>query len=64
MSEDYVQAYVWNSLAAANSTGEVQNIAAREQEGFARRLTSAQLAEAQRLAQEWTKVFEKRQVKK
>lgn len=49
--QDYVRAYMWYNIAAANSTGNSQKSAAEDRDGVARRMTSAQLAEAQRLAQ-------------
>jgi uncharacterized protein len=50
--QDYVRAYMWWSLAAAHSTGGFQQQAAKYRDEIARRMTPAQLAEAQRLAQQ------------
>ncbi|MEE9250825.1 MAG: tetratricopeptide repeat-containing serine protease family protein [Alphaproteobacteria bacterium] len=47
--QDYVQAHMWFNLAAA--AGEELNIWLRDR--LARKMTPAQLAEAQRLAREW-----------
>jgi TPR repeat protein len=47
--QDYVRAHMWSNLAAAAGAGDnaVQN-----RDGLARRMTPAQIAEAQRLARE------------
>ncbi len=47
--EDYVQAYMWFSLAAAQG----QELARTARGILAKKVTPAQLAEAQRLAREW-----------
>ena len=47
--QDYVQAYMWFNLAAAQSTKG----AAEWREHIAARMTPAQIAEAQKLAREW-----------
>jgi hypothetical protein len=47
--QDYVQAYMWFNLAAAQGTGG----AAEWREHIAARMTPAQIAEAQKLAREW-----------
>jgi hypothetical protein len=44
-------AYMWSSLAAA-STGDQQKSAANNRDKVARRMTPAQITEAQRLAQQ------------
>ncbi len=50
--QDSVQAHLWFNLAAAQAQG---NYAAREnRELVAKEMTPAQIAEAQRLAREWT----------
>lgn len=51
--QDYVKAYMWYSLAAA-STGDndMQKLAVDHRDEVARRMTSAQLVEVQRLAQQ------------
>ena len=48
--QDDVRAYMWYSLAAANSTGEIQESAADNRDKVVHRMTSAQVAEAQKLA--------------
>ena len=49
--QDYVRAYMWFSLAAA-STGDEKKLAVDNRDEVARRMTSAQLVEAQRLVQQ------------
>ncbi len=54
MPQDYVQAHMWFNLAAAGSPpGEDRDKAAKNQGIIAELMTSAQIAEAQRLAREW-----------
>ncbi len=48
--QDYVQAHMWVSLAAAQSKESYR----KSRDILAERMTPAQLAEAQRLAREWT----------
>jgi hypothetical protein len=50
---DYVLAYMWCNLAAANPEGENPDLAARNRDSAARNLTPAQIEEGQRLAREW-----------
>lgn len=50
---DYVLAYKWYVLAAAHGSREEQTARATLRDDVARKLTSQQLAGAQRLAQEW-----------
>lgn len=50
--QDYVRAYMWHNLAAAHSTNDAQNLAVDNRETVARRMTPAQIAEAQRLSQQ------------
>jgi hypothetical protein len=47
--QDYVQAYMWYTLGAAN--GAKRGAALRD--ALAKRMTPDQIAEAQQLAQEW-----------
>ena len=54
--QDYVQAYVWFNLAAARfspSETEKREKALSDREEVAAKMTSEQIAEARRLAQEW-----------
>ncbi len=53
MPKDYVLAHMWFNLCAANSTGETHEIAMRERDIVASKMTQAQIEEAQRLAGEW-----------
>jgi TPR repeat protein len=48
--KDDVRAYIWFNLAAANSTGDKQKLSKDARDEIARRMTPAQVAEAQRLA--------------
>jgi len=50
--QDYVRAYMWYNLAAAHSTGDEQKLAADNRDNIGRRMTSAQVAEGQRLSQQ------------
>ena len=52
VQQDNVRAYMWFNLAAAHSTGDVQKSAANNREAVALSMSPAQVAEAQRLAQE------------
>jgi hypothetical protein len=54
VSQDYIEAHKWMTLAAALE----ESAAARDR--LAQQMTPAQIAEAQRRAQEWTAAFEKR----
>jgi TPR repeat protein len=47
--QDYVLAYMWYNLAAAQGAG----VAAKDRDRVAARMTPEQIAEAQRLAREW-----------
>lgn len=47
--QDYVQAHKWYNLAASQGHGQ----AAQARDGLAKRMTSEQIAQAQRLAGEW-----------
>ncbi len=52
--QDYVQAHMWYDLAASGfPPGEARDRAARKRDKVAERMTPAQVAEAQKLAQEW-----------
>jgi len=51
--KDDVRAYMWYNLAVAHSTGNKQKSAPVNRDGaLTRRMTPAQIAEAQRLAQQ------------
>lgn len=51
--QDYVQAHKWYDLAAANSTTKFHDLAVKDRDLVAGKMTAAQIAEAQRLAREW-----------
>jgi len=51
--QDYIQAHMWFNLAASNLTGEDRESAATNRDSIAEKMTSEQIAEAQRLAREW-----------
>jgi hypothetical protein len=54
---DYVQAVKWYNLAVSRYTppeAEWREIAVKNRDQVAARMTPAQVAEAQRLAREWT----------
>ena len=48
--QNYIEAHKWYNLSAAH--GELRSVEARD--ALAKQMTSAQIAEAQRLAHEWT----------
>jgi TPR repeat protein len=50
--QDYARAYMWYNLAAPRLTGDLQKSAANNRDKVALRMTSTQIAEAQRLAQQ------------
>ena len=58
---NYVEAHMWSNLAASRATGASQREYAEARDALARQMTSAQIAEAQRLAREWQAAFEQRQ---
>ena len=45
---------MWLSLAAAQSSGENRDLAVKNRDRVAERMTAEQIAEAQRRAREWT----------
>jgi TPR repeat protein len=51
--KDYVRAYMWYSLAVAHSPGDAQRFTANNRDRVAQGMTSAQIAEAQKLVREW-----------
>ena len=52
--QDYVQAYTWYTLAASRlPPGSFRDLAVKNRERAAAKMTPAQIAEAQRLAREW-----------
>ena len=54
LPQDYILAHMWYNLAVANSElDQERNIWAKNRDATAKKMTSEQLAEAQRLAREW-----------
>ncbi len=51
--QDYVQAHMWYNLAASQLTGEDRERSVKNRDIVAEKMTSEQIAEAQRLAREW-----------
>ncbi len=52
--QDYVQALMWYNLAASRSPpGELRDMAVENRDIVAKKMTSAQISEAQKLAREW-----------
>jgi len=51
--QNYIQAHMWYNLAASSTTGEDRERAAKARDRTAEKMTSEQIAEAQRLAREW-----------
>ena len=52
--QDYVQSHMWRNLVASRETGEDRELSVKARDAVASFMTAAQLAEAQRLAREWT----------
>ena len=52
LPQEDVRAYMWFNLAVPRLTGDEQKLAVNNRDEFARCMTSAQIAEAQRLAQQ------------
>jgi len=53
ITQDYVHAHMWFSLAASGASGDHQNAFASARDSVAAQMTSAQIAEPERLAREW-----------
>ena len=51
--KDYVQAHKWCNLAASQLTGKDRERSVKNRDDIAKKMTSEQIAEAQRLAREW-----------
>jgi len=55
--QDNVMAHMWWSLAASfDQTGEVRDLAVKNRDSVAKKMTPQQIAEAERLAGEWAKM--------
>ena len=62
VAEDYVEAHKWFDLAASrHPRGQKRRKSVRDRDFLARKMTSAQIAEAERLTREWRAAFEKRE---
>ena len=59
--QDYVEAHKWANLAAERATGDDKKRCTELRDGMAKRMTPAQLAEAQQRAREWQAAFDARQ---
>ena len=57
--QDFVASHMWMTLAAAQLTGVTRNGALTFRNTIAAAMTSEQIAEAQRLAREWTPTSER-----
>ena len=53
VAQDYLQAHMWMNLAASRANGDNQKLYAEARDNVARKMTPAQIAEAQSLAREW-----------
>ncbi len=54
VTQDYVQAYIWFNIAASSfPPGEDCDIAVKNRDIVAKKMTPAQISEAQKLAREW-----------
>ena len=52
--QDYAEAHMWYNLAVSRfPPGENRDLAVRNRDKIAKRMTSAQISEAQKLAREW-----------
>jgi TPR repeat protein len=51
--QDYVQAHMWFNLAASGLNAPENDKAVKNRDRVAKRMTPAQIAEAQKLAREW-----------
>jgi uncharacterized protein len=56
VSQDYVEAYKWFNIVVAGPTDkEAQDLAIKSRDDVAKKMTPAQIAEAQKRAKEWKK---------
>ena len=51
--QDYVEAHKWLNIAGTKKSGPVSELRRKARDKLARKMTPAQIAEAQRLAREW-----------
>ena len=59
IAENLLQAHMWFNLATAQVTGEDRTRYVEARDAIAKQMTSKQIAEAQRLAREWTPTTER-----
>jgi TPR repeat protein len=52
--QDYVHAHMWYNLAISNASASDRPLMGKDRDRVAAKMTPAQIAEAQRLATEWT----------
>ncbi len=61
---DFVEAHKWFDLAASHHpSGRKHRNSVRDRDFLAKKMTAAEIAEAERLAHEWMAAFEKREKK-
>ncbi len=53
VAQNFVQAHKWCNIAAAHLTGANRGLAVKSRDILERKMTQAQVAEAQKIAQEW-----------
>ena len=51
--QDYIQAHMWFNLSASRASVEDRKVYSDSRDRMAAKMTTAQIAEAQRLAREW-----------
>jgi TPR repeat protein len=59
VSQDYIEAYKWLTLAAERASGLDQTIYTRARDTAAKEMGPDQIAEAQKRAQQWRESFER-----
>jgi hypothetical protein len=52
--QNYVSAHMWFNLAASRANNATRSLAVEERDTVAAKMTLDQIAEAQRMAREWT----------
>ena len=53
VAQDDVEAHMWTDLAVARSSGEDRDLYVKNRDFYAAKMTTEQVAEAQRRAREW-----------
>jgi len=59
VSQDYIQAHMWFNLIASTRKGDLREIGVVLRDSVTKKMTSEQIAEAQRLAKEWMEQHKK-----